>query len=300
MLMRNLGFFETFLLLERGLGGNTVSAYVSDLRIFIGFCNECGINAPDKISRDLILDFLGTRQDEFAEESTTLARKLVSIKLFCRFLLEEAVIAEDPSAIMDSPRLWKYLPEFLTPEEVERLLAVYPAQGKDALDQRNRAILELLYASGLRVSEAAHLKISDVNFDDAILRVTGKGSKVRIVPVNKTALNIVKYYLLHSRSQLVGANGNQPELFLSVRGRVLNRERIWAVVKEAAKLANINKTIYPHILRHSFASHLLANGADLRVIQEMLGHSDLRTTEIYTHIDNERLQSVHKQFHPRA
>ena len=166
--------------------------------------------------------------------------------------------------------------------------------------QRNRAILELLYASGLRVSEAAHLKVSDVNFDDAVLRVTGKGSKTRMVPVNKTALNIVKFYLQNSRPQLIGENGTVPELFLSVRGKVLNRERIWAIVKDCAVAAGINKDIYPHILRHSFASHLLANGADLRVIQEMLGHSDLRTTEVYTHVDSDRLKSIHKQFHPRA
>ena len=298
--MRNLGFFETFLTLERGLNRNTVAAYTSDLRIFADFCAKCNVNSPDEITRDLILDFLGGRQDEFNEESTTLARKLISIKLFCRFLLEEKIISSDPTAIMDSPRLWRYLPGFLSENEVSRLLAVYPARGKNPLLQRNRAILELLYASGLRVSEAAHLKVSDVYFDDAILRVSGKGSKVRVVPVNQAALNILHYYLINSRPELLKSDPNRPEIFLSVRGKVLNRERIWAIVKEAALLAGINKEIYPHILRHSFASHLLANGADLRVIQEMLGHSDLRTTEVYTHIDRDKLQSIHKQFHPRA
>ena len=298
--MRNLGFFETFLTLERGLNRNTVAAYTSDLRIFADFCANCSVNSPDKITRDLILDFLGERQDRFNEESTTLARKLISIKLFCRFLQEEKIISQDPTAIMDSPRLWRYLPGFLSENEVSRLLAVYPARGKDPLLQRNRAILELLYASGLRVSEAAHLKVSDVYFDDAILRVSGKGSKVRVVPVNQAALNILQYYLINSRPELLKGDPNRPEIFLSVRGKVLNRERIWAIVKEAALQAGINKEIYPHILRHSFASHLLANGADLRVIQEMLGHSDLRTTEVYTHIDRDKLQSIHKQFHPRA
>ena len=300
MLKRNLTFFESFLTLERGLARNSVNGYISDLNCFIDFCTANGITEPSDVTRDLILDFLGERQDSFMEAATTLARKLISIKLFFRFLAEENAVEKDPTAIMESPRLWEYLPGFLTEEEVSRLLTVFPAQGKDALLQRNRAILELLYASGLRVSEAAHLKVSDVNFDDAVLRVTGKGSKTRMVPVNKTALNIVKFYLQNSRPQLIGENGTVPELFLSVRGKVLNRERIWAIVKDCAAAAGINKEIYPHILRHSFASHLLANGADLRVIQEMLGHSDLRTTEIYTHVESDRLLSVHKQFHPRS
>ena len=300
MIKRNLDFFETFLTLERGLNRNTVSAYMTDLRGFAAYCDDCYITDPAAIDRELILDFLGDLQERCNEASTTLARKLISIKLFCRFLAQEKVIERDPAEIMDSPRLWKYLPEFLSTEEVDRLLAVYPAQSKEAHRQRNRAILELIYASGLRVSEAAHLKVSDVNFDDGVVRVTGKGSKVRVVPVGRTALNILRWYLLHSRPVLAVEDSNIPELFLSVLGKVLNREWIWAMVKTAASEAGITKEIYPHILRHSFASHLLANGADLRVIQEMLGHSDLRTTEIYTHVENDRLAGIHKQFHPRA
>ncbi|MBE6380447.1 MAG: tyrosine recombinase XerD [Lentisphaerae bacterium] len=300
MLYRNLEFFEAFLTLERGLNRNTVSAYTSDLRIFIEYCCGCGMNDARRISRDLILDFLGDRQDRCGEVSTTLARKLISIKLFCRFLAQENIIEEDPTLIMDSPRLWKYLPEFLSTGEVDRLLAVYPARSKEAHLQRNRAILELLYASGLRVSEAAHLKISDVDFIESTLRVCGKGSKVRIVPVGNTALKILEWYLKNSRPVLAVEGSRTAELFLSVRGKVLNREWIWRMVKDAAIAAGINKEIYPHMLRHSFASHLLSNGADLRVIQEMLGHSDLRTTEIYTHVENDRLIGIHKQFHPRA
>lgn len=300
MIKRNLDFFETFLTLERGLNRNTVSAYMTDLRGFAAYCDDCYITEASEIDRELILDFLGDLQDRFNEASTTLARKLISIKLFCRFLTQEKIIERDPTQIMDSPRLWKYLPEFLSTEEVDRLLAAYPAQSKEAHLQRNRAILELIYASGLRVSEAANLKVSDVNFEDGIVRVTGKGSKVRVVPVGKTALSILKWYLKNSRPQLLIEGSNTPELFLSVRGKVLNREWIWNMVKTAAREANINKEIYPHMLRHSFASHLLANGADLRVIQEMLGHSDLRTTEIYTHVENDRLAGIHKQFHPRA
>ena len=300
MIRRNLDFFETFLTLERGLGANTIQAYMTDLRSFADFCENNNIKSTDDVSREIILDFLGDRQENHGEAATTLARKLISIKLLCRFLQQEQLIASDPTEIMSSPRLWKYLPGFLSTDEVNRLMAVFPAQGKDPLLQRNRAKLEIIYASGLRVSEAARLKVSDVNFEDATLRITGKGSKVRVVPVGKTALNILRWYLLHSRPVLAVEDCNIPELFLSVRGKVLNREWIWAMVKTAASEAGITKEIYPHILRHSFASHLLANGADLRVIQEMLGHSDLRTTEIYTHVENDRLAGIHKQFHPRA
>ncbi|MBR2357421.1 MAG: tyrosine recombinase XerD [Lentisphaeria bacterium] len=300
MIRRNLEFFETFLTLERGAGANTVLAYITDLRGFADYCGSIGIYDTVDITRDVIIDFLSYLQEERCEVSTTLARKLISIKLFCRFLVQEKLIEQDPTEVMESPRLWNYLPGFLSVEEVERLLTVFPAQSKDPLLQRNRVILETLYASGLRVSEAAHLKVSDVNFEDAALRVVGKGDKVRLVPVGKTALQLLRFYLQHSRNELLNGRSNVAELFLSVRGKPLNREWIWAIVKEAAVAAGIDRDIYPHMLRHSFASHLLANGADLRVIQEMLGHSDLRTTEIYTHVESDRLLGVHKHFHPRA
>lgn len=300
MIRRNLDFFETFLTLERGAGPNTVQAYITDLRGFADYCESIGIYDTADVSRDVIIDFLSYLQEERCEVSTTLARKLISIKLFFRFLVQEKLVEQDPTAVMESPRLWNYLPGFLSVEEVERLLTVFPAQSKEPLLQRNRVILETLYASGLRVSEAAHLKVSDVNFEDAALRVVGKGDKVRIVPVGKTALQLLRFYLRHTRNELLNGRSNVAELFLSVRGKPLNREWIWAIVKEAAAAAGIDRDIYPHMLRHSFASHLLANGADLRVIQEMLGHSDLRTTEIYTHVENERLLGVHKSFHPRA
>ena len=300
MIRRNLDFFETFLTLERGAGANTVHAYITDLRGFADFCESIGVADIKDVTREIIIDFLSYLQEERAEVSTTLARKLISIKLFFRFLLQEKLLDHDPTEIMESPRLWNYLPGFLSTDEVERLLSVYPALSKDPLLQRNRVILETLYASGLRVSEAAHLKVSDVNFEDATLRIVGKGDKVRMVPIGKTALQLLRFYIRNSRRELLCGRANTAELFLSVRGKPLNREWIWAVVKEAARLAGIDKDIYPHMLRHSFASHLLVNGADLRVIQEMLGHSDLRTTEIYTHVENERLMGIHKQFHPRA
>ena len=300
MLKRNLEFFVSYLALERGLGENTVSAYRTDLIEFCDFCEARGVTDPARIDRELVLDFLGERQETCGELPATLARKLVSVKLFCRFLAEEKVIARDPAAIMESPRLWKYLPDFLSSDEVERLLNVYPARGNAAHLVRNRAIMELLYASGLRVSEAAALELSGVDFEEATVRVTGKGRKTRIVPVGAPALRVLHYYTIHSRPVLAEKHPGASELFLSVHGRALNREWIWAMVKNAALEAGIAKNIHPHTLRHSFASHLLANGADLRVIQEMLGHADLRTTEIYTHVAKDRLQSIHRQFHPRA
>ena len=300
MLKRNLEFFLTYLELERGLGKNTVSAYRTDLVEFCGFCEARGVTDPGRVDRELVLDFLGERQETYGELPATLARKLVSVKLFCRFLAEEKVIARDPAAVMESPRLWKYLPDFLSCDEVERLLNVYPARGNAAHLVRNRAILELLYSSGLRVSEAAALELSGVDFEEATVRVIGKGRKTRIVPVGAPALRVLRYYTVCSRPVLAEKHPGAPELFLSVHGRPLNREWIWAMVKTAASEAGIAKNIHPHTLRHSFASHLLANGADLRVIQEMLGHADLRTTEIYTHVAKERLQAVHRQFHPRA
>jgi len=201
---------------------------------------------------------------------------------------------------MDSPKLWRILPEFMSSKETEAFLNAYPASARDPLTFRNRAILETIYACGLRVSEAAGLTLRSVSFDEGILRVLGKGSKERIVPIGRTALSLIRKYVSEVRSQLLGPHGDEPCLFVSERGRPLDRERIWAIVKEAASIAGIKKNIHPHTLRHSFASHLLENGADLRVIQEMLGHADISTTQIYTHVDQKRLLAVHKKFHPRA
>jgi integrase/recombinase XerD len=201
---------------------------------------------------------------------------------------------------MDSPKLWRLLPDFLSTEEIEKILRIFPATGKDPLIFRNRTILEVMYACGLRASETANLRIDSLHADDEILRVTGKGNKERIVPIGRTARKLVERYISEIRPQLNPAKQEKPILFLSKNGRPLDRERIWGIVKEAARLAGINKNIHPHTLRHSFASHLLENGADLRIIQEMLGHADISTTQIYTHIDQKRLLSVHKQFHPRA
>lgn len=295
---QTLEHFAGFLILEKGLSTNTVNAYRRDLMDFISYLRDNDISTFNDVRRDTILEYLGEEKDK-GLETTTLARRLVSIKVLFRYLFQERLIPVDITDVMDSPKLWKLLPDFLSTGEVEALLKVYPATGKDPLTFRNRLILEVMYACGLRVSETASLTAGSINFDDEIVRVTGKGNKERIVPIGKTALRLLRRYLEEIRPQLL-KNGNEKTLFLSKTGKRLDRERLWAIVKEAAQLAGIHKNIFPHTLRHSFASHLLANGADLRVIQEMLGHSDISTTQIYTHVDQRRLLQVHKQFHPRS
>ena len=288
--------FVLSLLAEHGLAKKTVDAYLSDIRDFF---SRLDLDEADDFSRDDIIDYLCSLR-EMGMEAATVARRLVSIKIFCRWKVDEKITEKDPSVTCNSPRLWRFLPDMLTTDEVTRLLEVYPNTAKDPLALRNRAIFELMYASGLRVSEAASLKLSNVDFEEEIVRVTGKGDKTRIVPVGRPALRILKRYLELARGILAEKSPSTPNFFLSKTGRPLNRERIWKLVKDACLTAGIDKNIYPHLLRHSFATHLLENGADLRVIQEMLGHADLATTEIYTHVDRSRLMAVHKKFHPRG
>jgi integrase/recombinase XerD len=232
-------------------------------------------------------------------EESSIARSLAAIKLFFRYLYAEKFSSVDPTAAMDSPRLWRILPDMLSIRETERLLKAFPENSGEALTIRNRAIIEVMYASGLRVSETADLKLADVDFDSGMLRVIGKGSKERLVPVAAAVLTLLRKYISVSRHELTAKIPLSPYLFVSRTGRRLDRERIWAIIKEAALIAGINKEIHPHTLRHSFATHLLENGADLRAIQEMLGHSDISTTELYTHVDKSRLLAVHRKFHPR-
>ncbi len=293
-----LEHFTGYLTLEKGLSRNSVMAYRSDLMDFIAFLEKNAINEFSNVSRHDIMDYLGYAKDE-GYEPATLARRLVSIKVLFRYLFQERLIPANITEVLDSPKLWKLLPDFLSTAEVDQLLKAYPATGKDPLTFRNRLILEIIYACGLRVSEATGLQKNSVSFDDKIVRVIGKGNKERIIPIGKTALRLLRRYLDEIRPQLV-QDEREIALFLSNNGRKLDRERVWGIIKQAARLAGIKKNIYPHTLRHSFASHLLGNGADLRVIQEMLGHADISTTQIYTHVDQQRLIKIHKQFHPRG
>jgi integrase/recombinase XerD len=293
-----LKHFGGYLSVERGLSENSVSAYLTDLRDFVEFLTAQQKNAFGSVTRDDIISFLSECRTR-GLESSSIARRLVSIKVLFRYLFQENLIPNDITDVMDSPKLWKVLPDFLSANEVNAILKIFPTTGKDPLVFRNMVVLEVMYACGLRVSETAGLRIGDILKGQSLLRVTGKGDKERIVPIGKTAEKLLIRYMAESRPQLAKDIETQ-FVFLSRSGKRLDRERIWAIVKDAAMRAGVTKNIHPHTFRHSFASHLLENGADLRVIQEMLGHADISTTQIYTHVDQNRLISIHKKFHPRG
>ncbi len=296
MLRECFNDFIGHLRLERGLSLRTAKAYGSDMELFIRYLESLKINDWDEVRREDIEDFLEMDPDH-RMEPTTIARRLVSIKVFFRYLVEEQIVKNDITDILEGPRKRLQLPGFLTEEEVDRLIAAYT--GNDILTIRNRAIIEVLYASGLRASEITQLRLEKVDFTESYLRVIGKRDKERVVPFGREASACMAAYLHESRPKL-DKSGKALEFFLSRTGKALTRERIWMIVTEAARIAGIEKDIYPHMLRHSFATHLLSHGADLRVIQEMLGHADISTTQIYTHMDSSRFANAHQQFHPRA
>lgn len=293
---RLLDEFLSHIALERGLSPLTVAAYGADLRGFAEHLRELGLEDPQALRREHILDFLEAGQTTGLGAATT-ARRLVAIRVFFRYLLSERVIPCDPTDVMDGPRLNRLLPGLLSHAEVDALLAAY--RGSDRLECRNRAIMETFYATGMRVSELAALRTDGLHLPEGYLRVVGKGNKERVIPIGAPASRAVGEYLAMARP-LLDTSGRALEVFLSRRGRALTRDRVWDIVREAARRAGLHRAVYPHMLRHSFASHLLQGGADLRVIQEMLGHADIATTQIYTHVDRQRLAQVHRQFHPRA
>ena len=300
LMLRDIEEFGQFTVFERGLARNTRSAYETDLKSAAAYLAAAkNITSWQQADREMLLDYLDDLRDK-SLASATIARHLIALKMLFRYLKNEGRISVDITEVMDSPRLWKILPDFLSEEEVLALLKAFKTKDDDPLEVRNRTILELLYSSGLRVSETAGLQLKSINFELEMLRITGKGNKTRLVPMGKPAMRQLKRYLEEARPQLTANDPANPAVFLSFRGKQLDRERIWQVVKLAAERAGIVKSIHPHTLRHSFASHLLANGADLRAIQEMLGHANIATTEIYTHIDRSKLISVHRKFHPRG
>ncbi|MBI3312162.1 MAG: site-specific tyrosine recombinase XerD [Candidatus Omnitrophica bacterium] len=282
-----------FLRLERGLSENTISAYRRDLEQFAG---GIGQKPPASIGRTDIVDHLMKLRDRSMAPSSV-GRKLVAIKVFFRFLLAQGLIRSDPSGVIESPRLMKGLPDVLNVEEVGRLLKA--SDGRERKSLRDRALLELLYASGLRVSEASGLKLTDLNREAGFLRCIGKGGKERVVPVGRQALKWIQKYLEEARPSF-NPKPEARQIFLNRFGRSLSRVSIWGILKFYTREAGIRKRITPHTLRHSFATHLLEAGADLRVVQELLGHSSIATTQIYTHVDRARLKKIHQQFHPRA
>ena len=290
--------FMDHLVVERGLSVNTRLAYGHDLTEFLDFLSRRGRAGIQEVQRRDIVDFLMEGKQK-GLAAASLARRLVAIKVFFRHLSREGLLAANPAEAMDSPRLWKILPPTLSLEEVDRLLAAPDVS--DVRGLRDRAILETFYATGVRVSELAGLTLESLHFDAEYIRCIGKGDKERVVPIGGRAIAAVQAWLERGRPAYAAKGGGASRaVFLSRLGHSLSRVTLWRHIRAYARKAGIRKEISPHMLRHSFASHLLANGASLRIIQEMLGHADISTTQIYTHVDQGRLQSVHHQYHPRA
>lgn len=281
--------FLNYLSVEKGLAANSIDAYRQDLNQYHEFLAKRKIAGLDRVKRDEIIQFL-LREKDRGLQPASVARRLVAVKLFHRFLTKEGRLREDITSVLDSPKLWKKLPQFLTLNEMEKILQVPDAKQAEGI--RDRALLELLYATGMRVSEIAHLRMDDLNLESGFLKCCGKGEKERIVPLGRAASDALKNYFKKKRK--VGEF-----VFSGSKGKSLTRQRIWQLIRQYSRLAGIQKKITPHTFRHSFATHLLERGADLRIVQELLGHADISTTQIYTHVSRDHLKQVHAKFHPR-
>ena len=289
--------FIRFLAVERGLSENYQLSTQRSLGDFAHWCaSSKKIDNPRAVTLPIISEYLGDRKHAGLSASS-IKLMVVALKIFFRFLIAKRIVERDPAEALALPRIERYLPETLNELQVEQLLESIDTKAVHGL--RDRAIIELLYASGLRISELANARLENFNFEERIVRVTGKGNKTRLVPVGQKACEALAAYLSVERPKLVKPRSGS-EIFLSARGSKLTTARIWQIVKKHARRSGLEVNIYPHLLRHSFATHLLGNGADLRIIQEMLGHADISTTQVYTHVDQQRLKAVHRQFHPRA
>lgn len=288
--------FINYLGVERGLALNTLESYGRDLKQYSQYLGNDEAERFDRVSRNSIVAYLRHLQRQ-GKATATIARRLAALKAFYQFLVRENYLDKDPTANLESPKLEKRLPKVLTIKEVEQLLR--QPQPTTPTGMRDKAMLELLYATGIRVSELVCLNLGDVNLELGYLRCTGKGAKERIVPLGSMAIKSIRLYLGEGRNRLL-KNNHEQALFVNHHGRRLTRQGFWKIVKRYAMEAKITKEITPHTLRHSFATHLLENGADLRSVQEMLGHADISTTQIYTHITKGRLKEVYAKTHPRA
>lgn len=289
--------FFIFLSVEKGLSRHTLEAYGRDLRQYLEFLQRSAdISVPETIEQKHLIAFLAKLKSD-GLSSRSRARCLSAIRRFHAFLVSEKRVIHDPTALISAPKMLKPLPELLSLKEVEQLLQAPAGDGAIAL--RDRAMLELLYATGMRVSELVGLRLADLKLDIGCLNAFGKGSKQRLIPIGEVALEILTEYLHHGRQKLLKKKPSD-HVFLNSRGAGISRQGFWKKMKEHAITAGIEKNLYPHMLRHSFATHLLENGADLRSVQTLLGHVDISTTQIYTHVLHERLKQVHEQFHPRG
>ena len=296
-LQADLSAFRDYLAAERGMAKNTVLAYEGDLVKFRAWVAGGGLPNYLKPSvRELTHYLAYLKEDGLA--ATSVARNLIATKMFYRFLRLEERVEQNTVELLSSPKLWERIPHVLSPESVEKLLNA--PRNEDRFYLRDRALLETLYATGSRASEVVNLQLADMHLESAFCKCTGKGSKQRVVPLGAPAIAVLKIYLQDLRPLLTQGDKENSWVFVSKGGKRLTREMLWILVKKYVRRAGLNQKASPHTLRHSFATHLLAGGADLRIVQELLGHANIRTTQHYTHVDRSRLQAVHRQFHPRG
>ncbi len=289
--------YLAYLKLERNLSENTLSSYKNDLLTFISFLSDYNIFDPSEISSEQITAFFKSLKN-IGLTNTSTARYFSSLKGFFKYLTKNNYIVKNPIEKINAPKLSKKLPDVLNFNEIEKILS--KPDISETLGLRDKAILELLYACGTRVSELINLKLQDLFLQEEVIRVLGKGSKERLIPIGSSAIKWVEEYLSKSRSLIMKISKSGNYVFLNSRGTKFSRMGVWKIIDRYVKEAGIKKQVHPHTFRHSFATHLLEGGADLRAVQEMLGHADISTTQIYTHIDREYIKQVHKQFHPRG
>lgn len=289
-------FFQ-YLRIERGLSDNTLTSYQRDIKHYIQYLKTIvGRNDWEEVTRTDMTKFLYSLKDN-NKSSATISRHISSLRAFHQFLVREQIVTHDASLHIETPKKERKLPDVLSVKEMDALLNI---PGTSPLQVRNKAMFELLYATGLRVTEMITLRVSDLHLTMGFVQCVGKGSKERIVPLGNTAIHAMENYLQQGRKKLLKRQPKTDTLFVNQHGKPLSRQGFWKILKKRALEAGINKTITPHTLRHSFATHLLENGADLRLVQEMLGHVDISTTQIYTHVTKTRLKDVYKSYHPRA
>lgn len=285
-----------YLKVERGLSENTINSYGIDLKLFLEYLRENEISSFKQVNKEVIVNYMQSEKNNNKANSSIL-RSVSSLRKFFQYLAQEKIIEKDPMLLIDTPKKKQHLPQVLTKEEVEKLLRS-PNTGQ-VLGLRDRAMLELMYATGLRISEIINLKLEDLHLTMGTLQTLGKGHKERIVPVGDEAIKWVNRYLEEARPKLLKQKRSN-YLFLNFHGNNLTRQGVWKNLKAEVRKAGIQKNITPHTLRHSFATHILENGADLRIVQELLGHADISTTQIYTHLSNKQLADIYNRAHPRA
>ncbi len=288
--------FKRFLQIEKGLSPNSIYSYTYDLKKFSEFLSQINKDILSATHED-VQKFLSFEKDKKHNSTRTLARSLAAIRQFYNFVSDTMGDIENPTTKIETPQVEKTLPDYLTQKELNHLFKTISED--DPFELRDKTIFELLYSCGLRISEAVELTIKDIDFENRYIKVKGKGDKERLIPVGKEAVRLLKKYVTDSRPDIIGSR-NSEYFFISKKGSMLNRRSVWRLIKGYVERTDIKKNITPHTLRHSFATHLIERGADLRTVQELLGHTDISTTQVYTHLVSKHLKEIHKKFHPKG